>query len=278
MHSGERGFTLVETIVALVVGGLLAAGMFRLLLDQNRFYGEVSDRSYAEETRRASADLAATELGQITSGDVIFARSDSLAVRSDVFLAYVCHVTSTDDIYLYVDRWATDPQLLGSEGTAYANPFEAGYDYDPDFAATGVASSTARDECEARGAPAGKDDDRYRLKGWGGDLEVPEPGAVLRVVRTLTYHFAPSEMSDGWALWRNGRELAAPFSGEEAGFRYLVCTSGSCSWNTTVSDDSDQRNIRRIRIEGRALGDGANRYDVALDLDYDIGLRNYIGS
>lgn len=283
MRSDDRGFTLVELLVAIVVAGLLAAAMFQLLFDQNRFYGEVSDRSYAEETLRASAELAASELRMAASGDIRAAQSDSVAVRADELRAYVCHVTSTDNVYYYVTDGVSGgvlssitSSLLSPQGTAYSNPFDKSLVYDDGFDATGVQSSTAQDECESSGAPAGKDAARYRMISWGGSLAPPEPGAVLRIYRTLSYHFAPSVMGDGLALWRNEGELASPFDEGSSGFRYEVCTSGSCTWQTSVNDASDQRDIRRIELRARALGDGANRYDVALDLDYDLALRNYV--
>lgn len=271
----DHGFTLVEILMALVVAGLLTTGMYKLLLDQNRFYGQMSDRSYAEETLRASADLAAAELRLTTSGDVVAAEADSVAVRSDVLRAYVCHVTSGDAVYFYVTDEVSEAALTGSRGTAYSDPFTEAYEYDPGFDATGTASSTAQSECEARGTPAGKAAERYRLKDWGGALDPPQPGATLRVHRKLSYFFAPSEISDGLALWRNEGELSGPYA-DGARFQYQVCTSGSCSWATKVSDASDQRDIRRIQIEAQALGEGANRHEVALNLDYDIAVRNYI--
>lgn len=283
MSLDERGFTLVEMLMAIVVSGLVAAAMFQLLSGQNRFYGEVSDRSYAEETLRASAELAASELRLTASGDVRAARSDSVAVRADVLRGHVCQVTATGNVYFYVTEGVSagglqsiSPGLLDSRGTAYSNPFTRTYDYDDGFDATGTPSSTARTECETWGAPAGMDAARYRVKSWGGSLAPPDPGATLRVYRTLSYYFAPSDMGDGLALWRNDGELASPFDPQGAGFRYRVCTGGSCGWHTNVSTASEQRDIRRIELQARALGDGANRYDVALDLDYDLTLRNYI--
>lgn len=272
--SGSRGLTLVEVMIALVVVGLLGAGMFKLLLDQHQFYGAASDRSYARETLRGSAQLVAPELRMVTGGDVLAAAPDSVAVRTDVTTGYVCHVGGSDNVYYYVYRDVDQATLSGSRGTAYSNPFTTSFAYEDGVDVTGTASSTAETECEARGAPADKPADRYRLATWSSTPV--EPGAVLRVYRKLSYHFAPSDLEDGLALWRNGAELAGPFAADQAGFRYLVCTSGSCSWHTSVTSKSDKRDIRRIVLEARALGDGANRHDVALDLDYDITLRNYI--
>lgn len=274
MRCDERGFTLVEIVAALAVAGVIGAAMFKLLADQHRFYGETSDRTYAEETLRASAELVATELRPVTGSDVLAAEADSVAVWADVLAGHVCHVSSLDNVYYYVHHRPGSPSLLGDMGTAYRNPFATAFDYDPDFNPSGTASSVAESECEAVGAPADEAADRYRLTSWGGSLPPPEPGALIRVVRKLSYYFAPSEMGDGTALWRNDSELAGPFDSQGVGFRYRVCSGGGCSWHTDVADESDQRDIRTIELDARALGDGANRYGVALDLDYDITLRN----
>lgn len=276
MVPDERGMTLVEVIVAITLTGIIGASVFKLLMDQQRFYGETGDRSYAEETIRASAELAATELRTATGSDVIAAEDDSVAVWTDVLTGHVCEVTAGNNVYYYVHHWPTQGGLGGSSGTAYRDPFATAYEYDPDFDPTGVESSTARTACEDVGAPSGEPAARYRLKGWAGSLPPPQPGAVLRVVRELSYHFAPSDLDDGISLWRNDTELAGPFDSEGVGFRYLVCSGGTCSWHTTVSDASEQRDIRRIELRATALGDGPNRYDVALDMDHDITLRNFI--
>lgn len=273
----QAGMTLVEVLIAVVVAGLLGTAMFQLFQEQHQFYGETEDRLFAKQTLRATTDLAETELREASGGDVVAAQPDSIAVWHDEIGGYVCDVTAADVVYYYVHRQLSDPGtlgLLGDRGTAYSNPFSTTYEYDPDFDATGSETSLAQDACEAAGAPAGEPSSRYRAITWGGSLAPPQPGAVLRLYRELSYYFADSEMGDGTALWRNEQELAAPFSDADSGFRYRVCAGGSCGWHTSVSDESDQRNIVRVELGARALGDGANRYDIAVDLDYDISLRN----
>lgn len=275
--SDERGFTLVEMLMAIVVAGLLGAAMFGLFLDQNRFYGETDDRLSAKQTLRSSAELVESELRGAAGGDVLAAEPDSIAIWHDEINGYVCELTAGGVVYYYVHDRTADPgllNLLGSRGTAYQDPFTTTYQYDPDFDATGSAASLARDACEAAGAPTTGDDADYRAVSWSASIPAPQAGATLRLYRKLAYHFAPSDFGEGTALWRNEQELAGPFDDGASSFRYRVCTGGSCSWFTSVSDKSDQRNITRVEVSARALGDGTNRHDVAVDLDYDIGLRN----
>lgn len=275
--AAQGGMTLVEVLIAVVVAGLFGAAMFQLFQGQHQFYGETEDRLFAKQTLRATTDLVETELREAAGGDVVAAQPDSIAVWHDEIGGYVCDVTAGGVVYYYVHRQVADPGtlgLLGDRGTAYSNPFTTTYRYDPDFDATGAESSLAQTACEAAGAPAGEPASRYRSITWAGSLSAPQPGAVLRLYRELSYYFAASEMGEGLALWRNDQELAAPFSDTESGFRYHVCSGGSCSWHTSVSDESDQRNIVQVELGARALGDGANRYDIAMDLDYDIPLRN----
>lgn len=273
----DQGLTLVEMLIAIVVAGLFGTAMYQLLLDQNQFYTEADDRLYAKQTLRSTSDLVESEIRSARGGDIHAAQPDSVALWYDEINAYVCNVTTSDVIHFYVYHRTVDPDLLGllgDRGTAYLNPFTTNHQYDPGFDATGSQSSTAKSTCEAAGAPTGAADSEYRSVTWGGSLSPPQQGAVLRLYRQLSYHFAESELGDGLALWRNDQELASPFGGENLGFRYYVCSGGSCDWFTSVSDKSDQRNITRVELNARALGDGSNRHDVALSLDYDISLRN----
>lgn len=273
----DRGLTLVEMLIAIVVAGVLGTAMYQLLLDQNRFYTEADDRLGAKQTLRATAELAESEIRAAAGGDVHAAQSDSVAFWYDEIAGYVCEVTSADVVYYFAYHRTVDPDLLGllgDRGTAYQDPFTTSFEYDPDFDATGSESSLAQDACEAAGGPAGGEPADYREVSWSGSLSPPQPGAVLRLYRKLSYHFADSDFDDGMALWRNDQELAGPLADDGYGFRYYVCAGGSCAWFTSVSDKSDQRNITRVEMKARAVGEGANRQDVALDLDYEISLRN----
>lgn len=276
--SGPKGFTLVEILVTLVLVGIVGAATVGVLLRQNYFYGQTDDIVFANQSIRGTADLVPSELRTVSGADVVYSDADSLQVRYTVTRGIVCRVDS-DIVDFYVFDEDTNANLSSDRGTAYRNPFADPpdlYEYADGFDAyaSGSASSTAQTNCVDAGSPDDGAADQYRRVDWTPS-DIPVQGAYLRIYGFLSYHFGPSSFASGTALWRNGDELVAPFEPGSTGLVYRVCPpSESCTWHSSVSDNSDQRVIERFRIRATATGEGANRYDVARDLQLDVPLRN----
>lgn len=266
------GFTLVEMLVALVVAGVLAGGVMSLLLRQNSFYGQNDDAIYAEQTVRGTAELVASELRMASPSDILYAGSDSIAVRFDAMRAVVCG-NNGSTVYAYAYDIPSGVNLPSGRGTAFSAPSESGFHY-YDFDGTGTpATSTtaaAYTTCVSANDSTAQSADlsRYRSISWGAGT-MPADGSVLRVYGTLAYSFGSSSFTSGTALRRNGQELVAPFA-SGAAFKYVM-QNGSV--NNSVSSGS-YANVRRIRISASAIGSGSNRYDVSRDLSFDIPIRN----
>lgn len=265
----DRGFTLVEILVAMVVAGILAGSVVLLLMRQNDFYGQNDEVIFAKQSVRAAADLISSELRMASPGDIQTAEDTELALRFDVLQAVVCG-TSGSDVYLYVYQETDNANLPSGRGTTYSNPYASSWQPPfTDFDGSGAPSSTAETECVDSGAPDIGAADRYRTADWSGKT-VPDKGAVVRVFGTLTYTIESSSFSDGLAIKRNGQELVSPFA-SGARFVYL---DGSATVLPTPVASSEQADIRRIRLEATALGDGGERWSVERDLRFDIPLRN----
>jgi len=271
----ERGFTLVEMLIAVVVAGFLLAGVMSLLLRQNSFYGKNDDTIYAEQTMRGASELVATELRMSAPQDIEMATPDSVEVRFDALRAVVCDTVSSGGattVYTYVYDEPSGVNLPSGRGTATSDPLSAAYAYDDNFDASGTVSSAAQSACATAndGTAQSADASRYRAVTWSGTtLPVPAVGSAVRVYGTLTYSFASSSFSSGTALWRNDQELVAPFA-SGAAFSY-VASDGSVHNTVTGSGLTD---IRSIRVSATATGSGQNRFDVNRDLSFDIPLRN----
>ncbi len=269
------GFTLVEMLITLAVAGVLGAAILSLVLGQNRFYGQSDDTIYAQQSLRAAMDLMASELRMGSPGDLMAAEPDSVTLRFDLERAVVCAVTAGDQASIYVYDKVENANLpSGFRGGAYSGPYEAPWHYastepwTPTVDATGAVPKL---DCTSRGAPdTGADADYRRVSGWGTAFGgVPERGSLVRFYGKLTYRFDESSFTDGMAVFRNGQELVSPF---EDGPNFLyVMADGSVQNAVSPVDFSD---VRTIRIDVTARGDGANRYDVQRSISYDVALRN----
>ena len=271
----QDGFTLVEAMVGLVISGLLASAALSLMLGQTRFYEHTDDQMWAEQSNRATVDLVSSELRMASAEDLLAARSDSVAVRFDIMRAIVCDSTAADQatlmVYDTVAAWGLDGGFLG---TAYSGPYEEVFDYaDAFLPATASTGSGPKAICVANGAPSTGPDDTYAtLSGWGGNFTggVPDRGSIVRFYSRLSYRFAPSTFFQSrTALWRGAQELVGPFE-NDAAFSYVM-DDGTLK-NSVPNPQLDE--VVAIRLTVTAVGDGANRYDVERELQFDIPFRN----
>lgn len=283
--AGREGFTLVEMLIALAITGIMATAVISLLMGQNRFYGSTDDVVRAEQNLRATSDLLGSELRGIYPGtgsgssgsDLVTAADDDLTFRLDTHRGVVCETTA-DDVYVFLFSEPSAPNVKSS-GRGYAvreaySDSEWLFDdsYDPTGSmqrATGEGHSIA-DACENGAGPAATSTnyDRFVVfEDWGGTID-PEIGAILRIYGEVTYEFGPSDFGSGTAIFRNDQELAAPFE-SDAAFAYVT----DAGVQSSVSSGSFH-DVERIRLSATAVGEGANRYDVTRDLEFDIPLKN----
>jgi prepilin-type N-terminal cleavage/methylation domain-containing protein len=85
-----RGFSLVELVVALTVGGLLAALLFGLLSSQLRLARQTADRIAAADAVRVTSHVIAGELRRMAPPDLRAIDRDSLSIRAYRGTAIVC--------------------------------------------------------------------------------------------------------------------------------------------------------------------------------------------
>ncbi len=273
--ASQTGFTLVEALIGLVISGILASAMLSLMLGQSRFYERTDDQIWAEQSNRATFDLVSSELRMASAEDLLAAESDSIAVRFDIMRAIVCDSTAADAatlmVYDTVAAWGLDGGFIG---TAYSDPYEEDFEYADAFLPSTVSSGSGpKATCVANGSPTTPPDNSFaELSGWSGNFTngVPDRGGMVRFYSRLSYHFSPSTFFQSrTALWRGAQELVGPFE-NDAAFSYVM-DDGSVE-NSVSSSDFDE--VVAIRLTATAVGDGANRYDVERDLQFDIPFRN----
>jgi type II secretory pathway pseudopilin PulG len=99
IRASERGFTVIELMVYFVIAVIVIAGVYQLLMGQNRLYIKQRELQDVRTSLRAAANLLAFELRAASpaNGDIYTIDSDSFAVRSIQGTGVICgeHQTMT---------------------------------------------------------------------------------------------------------------------------------------------------------------------------------------
>jgi hypothetical protein len=121
---GEQGFTVAELLVYLVVAVIVIAGIYQLLIGQNRLWTKQREMEDVRTSLRATASLLAYELRQVSAagGDLYSIGASTVALRSVRGSGIVCAVhgsaprfglsTTTGDF----DKTADDSALVFEAG------------------------------------------------------------------------------------------------------------------------------------------------------------------
>ncbi|MGD2124325.1 MAG: prepilin-type N-terminal cleavage/methylation domain-containing protein [Gemmatimonadota bacterium] len=141
----QKGFTLVELLVVLVLGTLVLLATYETLSTNTRVYAANTARSQGQQTLRAGADILSGELREISipGGDLIDIGDDSVKFRAQRTFGLVCAVD-----------YSASPPTITSFRVGPA--FEAGdtvfvfHDNDPDLSSddewfSGVVTAVALD-------------------------------------------------------------------------------------------------------------------------------------
>lgn len=95
--SSERGWTLVELLVVMVLGTLVMGAALQVLITNQRAYSAQTSQILGQQTTRAAMDVLSGELREISpaSGDIVAMAADSLRVRVMREYGVTCTVTTT---------------------------------------------------------------------------------------------------------------------------------------------------------------------------------------
>lgn len=270
-RKADRGFTLVEVLITIIVAGVLGASLMGLLLGQQRFYGHADDSILAQQNIRAALDLMGAELRMANPTDIVAAEADSVTVRFDIKRGIVCGLPNSGQAYVFVYDSVGSANLPGGVwGMGFSGAYDSTWVYKDGFTPNSSVSQTAMDVCKIqKDVPAARPLSEFRQTGGWGGVD-PEEGSLARWYGKLSYRLSGSStVPNAWAIWRSGQEFVTPFANTSR-FRYVM-DNGSVQ-NQVAAGQIDR--IRRIRIEATAIGEVNNRYGVNRPIVYDIPLRN----
>lgn len=86
------GFTLVEILVVVVLGGFIALATYQVLITNTRTYAINNDQIQGQQALRAGLDVLFGELREVSvgQGDILAIGSDSILIRAPRAVGLVC--------------------------------------------------------------------------------------------------------------------------------------------------------------------------------------------
>jgi len=91
-HLTRRGFTLVELLVALVLLSIVSAGIYKVLVSNDRVYSAQTQRMELSQNIRAAATILPADFRTLdaTDGDIQAMSATSISIRAIRQLAIIC--------------------------------------------------------------------------------------------------------------------------------------------------------------------------------------------
>ena len=208
------GFTLVELLIVITLGTMIAGALYRVVRFQQRIYREQRATIARHDALRIAGSIVGLDIIEASGreGDFAAIGSDSIAIRSPVGFAVVCAVDNSNkklglfDVSGRVSTTAGDSLLVYHPNGWLVRQIQ---DVDPQS-----ASSLA---CPYGGTPSIE----MSLRVDGSVTEVPV-GAPVRAFRHYSYRLE-KDGSSWWLTRGDGTTseiLTGPFSGDGSGLAF----------------------------------------------------------
>ncbi len=277
LGAGRRGFTLVETLIALVLSSFVIMLVSHAFLVQNRFYATQTLRTGAQDNARAATEIISREIRGVVEDGVVVAGARTLVIRSPMVIGVVCSRPDamTSDVMTEGGQSAIDTGEVGGLAIRGATS----WDYQNTTWATVDGTDTGSPgACFGNGADTvGARDDFHRL----GSLNTvftttPVEGDVVMVFRETTFTIRQSQLdSTTLALFRT------PYGGAAVEFATGMDTTAQFQYRTggttyadTISTALGTIDVIRIVAEARKPAPTGGVDDITFGWSVNVPLRN----
>lgn len=277
----ERGFTLVEILIALVLMGIVSTALYQLLVANQRLYRAQVQNVEINESARAAVSILPGEIRELSAGggDVMAMNGTSLTYKSMQALYIQCTAPNAGSLEIVLDRNtyfglrainATDDSILifaeGDESTRS----------DDGWLSASVTSTTVGTSC-----PGSQPSITVGLSGLSSaQLLTVQSGAPVRTFRPVQILLYQDAAGDWWlggrlyekssGSWGTTQPYLGPLSGTG-----LALTYADSAGNSTT----DPLAVARVGISvesqssERVYRTGGTQY-LLQDLVTQVAVRN----
>lgn len=233
----RRGLSLVELLIAVVLLGIVGAGITRMLSSQLRFFGRETNARDARAVSRNALNFTRSELRMVEPRGVLAATRDSITIRIPYLVGLYCGSSTamfvpTDSLTLATAQYGGYAHRDTSAGSAYTYVVQ-----------TAALSNGSASTCTSAGLTVIPNGPIRVVAPAIGTLPTAAPFFVWQAV---TYKLAASTLVPGrLALWRKAgsaaaEEVAVPL---DTASRINFYTTGTTSTTTVPSPLSTMRGV-----------------------------------
>lgn len=107
MRRASAGFTALELMITVLVGSIILAATYAVMVSQQRFFALETQVQDSRESLRAAAAVLAAELreGASAGGDLMAIASDSFALRTTIGFGVTCNQNKAEKRYNVRSMW-----------------------------------------------------------------------------------------------------------------------------------------------------------------------------
>lgn len=272
------GFTLVETLIALVLSSLVIALATHAFLVQNTFYSTLTLRAEVQDNARAATQLLGLDIRSAAEDGIVVAGARTLTIRSPIATSVICNKASSS---------LGDIQTPGGEarlntstvaGLALRN--DSTWEYAlADWSTLNGSDAGSASGCAAAGADTtGASTEFHRIVGLNGLFSTtPVEGDVVMLFREATYTFGLSVLdSVSTSLFRTPRGFAelefVTGMDSTAQFQYRVA-GGSTYVDTVTAASVGAIDAIRVVANARKTAATGGLDDVTFGWSTEIAVR-----
>jgi len=277
--TGSAGFTLVETIIALVLSSVIIVLVSTTFLVQNQYYSSQALRAAAHDNARTATERLASEVRSVMEGGFVVAGARTLTVRSPMLLAVVCD-RQGNNISVHNEGGEAGIDTDEVAGVGWLNVSTGDWDYrTATWAYIDQSGGTPAAGCAGNGADTtGAFSSFHRLRRFNLLYgSTPDDGEVVMLYRQTTFKIQTSVLEPAsLGLFRGsyGQPLVELSTGMDATAKFQYRTGGSTYADTVTSANLGNIDAVRIVADARKRSETGGQDDVQFGWSVNIVLPN----
>jgi hypothetical protein len=275
----RAGFSLVETIIALVLSSVVIILVSTTFLVQNRYYSSQTLRAAAHDNARTATERMAGEIRSVMRNGFLTADSASLTIRSPMLLAVVCDRQGNNiSVYSEGGEAGVDTDEVG--GVGWLDQTTGVWTYrTATWSYIDQTGGTPATDCAGNGADTtAATGEFHRLRRFNLLYgSTPDDGEIIMLYRETTFSLQASALEPGTlGLFRAsyGQSAVELATGMDATAKFQYRTGGTTYANSVSAGSLGNIDAVRLVAEARKRSQSAGQDDITFGWSVNVILPN----